>query len=124
MLAALTKVRELELDKSEAEKLAKSIANVARHYHVPGIAQKTKDWIMLMQTIGVLYVPRVIAYNIRTAAAKPAPTPATTAIAVGIGAGTGQPRPQPQSPKSNGNGPAPVFETVMTPQGPASVRIR
>lgn len=111
MFAALTSIKEAEIDKEEADKLAKGIANVARHYNVPGVAQKTKDWIMLMQTLGVIYVPRAIAFNIRRNAEKPRPVP-VPAIAVGMSPAR-QATPS-QAPTRNGG---PRFVDVPLPDG-------
>lgn len=75
MLAALTSSPALELDEEEAAKLAKGISNVTRHYNVPQMAQKSVDWIMLMQTCGAVYGPRVMAWKLdrQMRNAKPAP---------------------------------------------------
>lgn len=75
MLAGWTKNADWDLDDDEAEKISQRVANVARHYDVPEVAQKTKDWIMLIQATGAIYGPRVMSqvYEIRSRNAKPAP---------------------------------------------------
>ena len=49
--------------KSEAEFLAQSIADVARHYNPAIFEQKTIDWSNLIQCAALIYGPRI--YNIR-----------------------------------------------------------
>lgn len=75
MLAAIVSAPNIAIDESEAETLAKAIANVSRHYDVPTMAQQTVDWIMLIQAGGAIYGPRLIAWKMDRAArrAKPAP---------------------------------------------------
>lgn len=76
MLHTITQSVMFDIDEDEAEKLAKGVANVTRHYDVPRMAQKTVDWIMLIQTCGALYGPRLMAMRLDRAArnAKPAPS--------------------------------------------------
>lgn len=59
MLAALTKSPLLRIDKDEADALGRGISNVARHYDVGGMSQKTLDWFNLFQTLSVVYGPRI-----------------------------------------------------------------
>jgi len=49
--------------KTEAEFLAQSIADVARHYNPKVFEQKTIDWTNLIQCLALVYGPRI--YNIR-----------------------------------------------------------
>jgi hypothetical protein len=63
--AAFTKIREFELERAEAEKLAMAAANVARWYAVPTLAQKTLDWVTLGTVVAGLYGPRVGAIQLR-----------------------------------------------------------
>jgi len=49
--------------KTEAEFLAQSIADVARHYNPEIFEQKTIDWSNLIQCLVLVYGPRI--YNIR-----------------------------------------------------------
>jgi len=80
MIAAWTKVAEIELDPREAHEMAIAIKNVNRHYEwLPGFAEKTVDWINLAQAVGEIYGPRLAAVQMRratTKAAKPSPQPA------------------------------------------------
>lgn len=48
-----------ELDKKEAEVGAAAIKNVAQHYPNFAASQKTVDWILLIQAIGMIYGPRI-----------------------------------------------------------------
>lgn len=75
MLAALTGVAAINLDKSEAEQLASAGARVLAHYDVPDIAPKTVDWINLCQVVGVIYGTRIMAARIAAKAKGPATPP-------------------------------------------------
>jgi hypothetical protein len=56
----LTKMPHWAIDEQEAETMAKSVANVARHYPKVASSQKLVDWTMLIGALGMAYVPRVI----------------------------------------------------------------
>lgn len=99
----------LELDDDEAVKLSKAIANVTRHYDVPGMSQKTVDWIMAVQAGGAIYGPRLLAWRMERASrmAKPAPqnpsapaniAPAASAPGARPIARPATPAPQPSDP--------------------------
>lgn len=60
MLAAIAKVPELELDQSEADALARAVANVARHYNLKA-SSKAVDWTGLIMCIGTVYGSRAVA---------------------------------------------------------------
>lgn len=75
MLAAWTKNADWDLDDDEAEKIASRAANVARHYDVPEVAQKSKDWVMFIQAMGAIYGPRVMS-TVYEARQRNAPPPA------------------------------------------------
>ncbi len=64
-LSALTGVRELAIDVSEAKALAGAAANVARHYDMPELPQKMIDWANLIIACAVVYGPRVVAIKAR-----------------------------------------------------------
>ena len=70
MLATITGNSYVAIEQGEAEKLAKAMANVARHYDVPGLSQETLDWIGLIQTAGAIYGSRVMASRLERAAQK------------------------------------------------------
>lgn len=63
MLGKLTKTPELEISQPEAEALAVSIVKVAEFY--PGIggavSGETMAWLALVQTVAMVYGPRVLA---------------------------------------------------------------
>lgn len=59
-VAMMTKMDHWGMDESEADAVAKSVVNVARHYPKVAASQKLVDWAMLIQALGVAYVPRVI----------------------------------------------------------------
>lgn len=54
MLSALTRIPELEINRTQAQALAQSAANVARHYDVSASA-KMIDWYNLAQVSALLY---------------------------------------------------------------------
>lgn len=60
-LAGLSGKDILKLEKEEADELGKSVQNVARHYDIPGVDQKTVDWIRLARTLGMIYGTRIFA---------------------------------------------------------------
>ena len=91
-VATLTAVPELELDPDEAEKLSRACANVARHYALPTMLQKTKDWTTLGIVIVGTYGARIGAYRIRTADER---AKARQAEAIRRAASIGQPMPRP-----------------------------
>lgn len=64
MLHSITQASVFDIDEDDAAKLAQAISNVTRHYDVPQMAQKTVDWIMLMQSVGAVYGPRVMAMRL------------------------------------------------------------
>ena len=69
-LAGLSGKDILKLEQSEADQLGQSIQNVARHYDIPGVDQKTVDWIRLARTLGMIYGTRLFAARM-SAPAKP-----------------------------------------------------
>lgn len=102
MLAAITSSPSLEIDEDEAAKLAKGIGNVTRHYDVPQMAQQTVDWIMLMQTAGAIYGPRLIAWRLDRAARNVRPPPIHRAAPQNVApAPTAPNAAQPQRPVSS-----------------------
>lgn len=61
---------ELTLDPSEGQLLGTSIAGVSRHYKWGGLAEKTKDWLLLIGTASMIYLPRIRAARERVAKQK------------------------------------------------------
>lgn len=59
--------------KSEAGFLAQSIVDVARHYNVGVLDQKTVDWLNLLQALGLVYGTRLFAMRAMRPARKAAP---------------------------------------------------
>lgn len=70
MLHSLTKSVLFEIDNDDAEKLAKAVANVTRHYDLPGMSQKTLDHIVLIQACGAIYGPRLMAMKLERIEAR------------------------------------------------------
>lgn len=64
ILAAVTKVPELALDKAESTELAKGISNVARHYDVSASA-KSIDIANLAMIAATVYGTRLFAFRAR-----------------------------------------------------------
>lgn len=64
MLAGITKVPEFELAKDEAEKLGKSVAEVAKHYNF-NATPKQLAWFNLALCGGSIYGSRIFMYNSR-----------------------------------------------------------
>jgi hypothetical protein len=62
--ASVTKIPELNLDPTEAAKLAASIANVAEQYDI-AVARRTLAWMDLSVTVGGIYGTRAYAYHLR-----------------------------------------------------------
>jgi hypothetical protein len=59
-IAMMSKQPHWELEEKEADAIAASVSNVARHYPKIAKSQKLVDWVMLAQTLGFMYVPRVL----------------------------------------------------------------
>lgn len=64
VLAAVTKVEELALDKDEAKELAKAISDVNAYYGKV-IDPKVFAWIGLAAVAGKVYAPRAVAIKLR-----------------------------------------------------------
>lgn len=73
ILAAATKIPELELQQEEAKTLAVHIGNVAQYYPMM-IDPKTQAWVALFIVAGGLYGTRFVAYNARLHAEKQSAT--------------------------------------------------
>lgn len=67
-------VPEMELEESEAKKLAKSIEGVTDQYKLT-LDPKTAAYIDLATVCGMIYGPRAFAFYVRTNAAKPKAAP-------------------------------------------------
>lgn len=59
-IALMTKHEHWAIEEAEADAMAKSVANVARHYPKVAGSQKLIDWAMLASTVGMMYVPRIM----------------------------------------------------------------
>lgn len=95
MMHSLTQSVLFEIDENDAEKMAKAIANVTRHYDVPQMAQKTVDWIMMIQCTGVIYGPRIMAMRMERAARNAKPIPQSPMAPRNVGPSPSAPGPQP-----------------------------
>ena len=105
-LAGLSGKDILRIEQSEADELGKAVQNVARHYDIPGVDQKTVDWIRLARTLGMVYGTRLFAARAMRAPHTPAPKPAPAT----------PPSPAPA-------GPQPIKDAANPPQpGPRLVR--
>lgn len=124
MLASMFNAPNMALDDDEAEKLSKAIANVTRHYDVPGMSQKSVDWIMAIQAGGSIYGTRLLAWRMEraTKAVKPAPQNPNAPANVGPSASAPGARPMAQEATPNIHHgqrlptPMPGNETTRQPQ--------
>lgn len=70
------KAPKIAVEKNEAGQLAGAIAKVMAHYgDIPGLNEKTLDWIGLFGTCAVIYGPRLMAARIEREHAAPKPQP-------------------------------------------------
>jgi hypothetical protein len=69
IIAAAVNVPELELDQSEADRLAKALGDIAKH-HPTVINPRVADYVHLATALGVVYGPRVMAIRHRRAKEK------------------------------------------------------
>jgi len=85
-LAQVTGNEVFRVDQAETDQVCTAVKNVARHYtDLPGVAQKTADWISLGRTIGLVYGGRIMMLRAQRVAARRAapsksegPPPAST----------------------------------------------
>lgn len=70
-LAGLSGKDIFAIEKTEADDVGRAIQGVAKHYDIPGVNQKTVDWIRLARTLGMVYGTRLFAAR----AARPKPSP-------------------------------------------------
>ena len=66
-----TQMAKEKIEQAEADQLGQSIQNVARHYDIPGVDQKTVDWIRLARTLGMVYGTRLFAARMSAPKQKP-----------------------------------------------------
>ena len=59
-MAARVRQPALELDTDECEMIAKSLANVGKHYDVP-VSPLTQAWLGLAYTVGMIYSAKIIS---------------------------------------------------------------
>lgn len=73
MIAAFVKAPELALEKDESKPYAEAVAEVAKHYDIPEVADVTMAWIGLAMVMGTIYGPRyiLIQQRLRGERAKP-----------------------------------------------------
>lgn len=64
MLAALTSIKEIEIDKDEAKRLADASKKVMEFYPI-GLNPKTIAIVNLVFVSSAIYTPRVMAYSVR-----------------------------------------------------------
>lgn len=65
LLAVSTKTPELALEPDESKPLAQAVAEVAKHYDIPGLDAKTVAWMGLIMVAGKIYVPRAVLISQR-----------------------------------------------------------
>lgn len=64
-LATMTQTPELALEEEECAKLARAAENVAQHYDLPDLPQKTIDWAYLLYVLALMYGTRLVAIRAR-----------------------------------------------------------
>lgn len=67
MLAASTGIKELTISDDESKKLAKSIAEVQKHYDFI-VDAEVMAWVGLITTCSTIYLPKLAIYSIRVKA--------------------------------------------------------
>lgn len=65
MTAAFTQTPELALEADESKPLAEAVAELAKHYDIPGLDAKAMAWVGLVMVAGKIYVPRAILIKAR-----------------------------------------------------------
>lgn len=105
----------LDAEKGEHTEIARAVTNVLRHYDVPGVSEKSADWIMLAQTLGMAYGTRIFAARMM---AKSSPPRAANAPQVVV---NNDRAPQNAAPKVIAEpdpGPSPGVDYVLANPGP------
>lgn len=83
MVAAFTKTPEMVLESDESKPLAIAVADVAKHYDIPGVDAVVVAWVGLIMVAGKVYVPRYLLVKHRLdQEAKQNRRPATPTLAV------------------------------------------
>ncbi len=73
MAATALAMPEFMLTPGESEMLGLATASVARHYKWGGMAEKTKDWLMFVGALSIIYPPRFRAIKERKRGAQAKP---------------------------------------------------
>lgn len=110
MLASLTGMKELILDKAEADQLSDKIAALTKLYDAPGISPRTKAWINLIFVAGGIYGTRIMTYNLRKAGERAAHPPAPRAVKIATAAPPNNVTPM--RPTSRPENPVPPLQTM------------
>lgn len=72
-LGAMTGKAIFAIEKAEADELGEAINRVASHYDIPGVNQKTVDWVRLARTLGMVYGGRMFAARMMRASNRAKP---------------------------------------------------
>ncbi len=112
-LAALSGKPIWAIEKDEATKLGTAVTNVTRHYDIPGMDQKTVDWVRLLQAFGLIYGMRIFAARTMRAAEAAKPQPKAEPTVAQQSNGTGDMKPA-----------EPMYEEVTPVPGMPPVRVR
>jgi hypothetical protein len=73
MLAGITKSPRWALDQAECNTVATAAGKVLAHYDVPGVDEKTADWIGFIYALGLVYGTRMFAAMSEKPKAAPMP---------------------------------------------------
>ena len=82
LLAAATKADELVLEPDESKPLAEAIAELTKHYDIPGLDAKAMAWVGLIMVAGKVYVPRAMLIKARLDEEAEIKTPPKPSIVV------------------------------------------
>lgn len=76
MLSGVFNAPQWAIEKSEADQVASATNTVLSHYKIPGLDQRTQDWMNFALVMGVVYGTRIMATARKPKAEKPiAPEP-------------------------------------------------
>jgi hypothetical protein len=70
VLATALNTPEIALEKDESKPLATAVAEVAKHYDFPEVAEKTLAWVSLAMVAGPMYMAKAMLVRERTKANK------------------------------------------------------
>lgn len=115
LAAVALKTPELALDESESRPLAEAVAEVSKHYDIPGLSDKAIAWVGLVIVAGKLYAPRYVLVSQRLKAESAERRGPATVTHLKEVRRKEKPAPQPVEPTGHGDVgayPAEFFEAT------------